>query len=154
MWFMHYNNSNYVNETHSSRQLWVAFSLMNNFSEGATPSYAGFFIISTFWLVYILFSGLFHLCSYICFSGLKRYVAGTVGPTNRTLSISPSVERPEYRNISKIVISLQTHKHLISWPGWHQLSSKWSQCRLFLLFSRTSLFHLLLMGGEGWLHYH
>ena len=87
---------------------------MNNFSEGATPSYAGFFIFLTFWLVYILFSGLFNLCSYICFSGLKRYVAGTVGPTNRTLSISPSVERPEYRNISKIAISLQKHKHLIS----------------------------------------
>ena len=44
MWFIHYNNSIYVNETLSSRQLWVAFSLMNNFSEGATPSYAGFFI--------------------------------------------------------------------------------------------------------------
>ncbi|XP_067942603.1 methionine synthase-like [Watersipora subatra] len=33
-------------------------------------------------------------------TGVKRYVAGALGPTNRTLSISPSVERPEYRNIT------------------------------------------------------
>lgn len=30
----------------------------------------------------------------------QRYVAGAMGPTNRTLSISPSVERPDYRNIT------------------------------------------------------
>uniref|UniRef100_A0A8C0VKG1 Methionine synthase n=1 Tax=Cyanistes caeruleus TaxID=156563 RepID=A0A8C0VKG1_CYACU len=29
-----------------------------------------------------------------------RYVAGAMGPTNRTLSVSPSVERPDYRNIT------------------------------------------------------
>ncbi|KAL8568291.1 hypothetical protein ACOMHN_040864 [Nucella lapillus] len=33
-------------------------------------------------------------------TGVRRYVAGAVGPTNRTLSISPSVEKPEYRNIT------------------------------------------------------
>ena len=33
--------------------------------------------------------------------GKRRYVVGSVGPTNRTLSLSPSVEKPEYRNISK-----------------------------------------------------
>jgi 5-methyltetrahydrofolate--homocysteine methyltransferase len=33
-------------------------------------------------------------------SGRRRYVIGAVGPTNKTLSISPSVEKPEYRNIS------------------------------------------------------
>lgn len=33
-------------------------------------------------------------------TGIKRYVAGTLGPTNRTLSISPSVEHPEMRNIT------------------------------------------------------
>ncbi|ELT98045.1 hypothetical protein CAPTEDRAFT_173307 [Capitella teleta] len=33
-------------------------------------------------------------------TGVRRYVAGAMGPTNRTLSISPSVERPEYRNIT------------------------------------------------------
>lgn len=32
--------------------------------------------------------------------GVKRYAVGAVGPTNKTLSISPSVEKPEYRNIS------------------------------------------------------
>uniref|UniRef100_A0AAZ3RJZ8 Methionine synthase n=1 Tax=Oncorhynchus tshawytscha TaxID=74940 RepID=A0AAZ3RJZ8_ONCTS len=30
----------------------------------------------------------------------KRYVAGAVGPTNKTLSVSPSVERPDFRNVS------------------------------------------------------
>lgn len=34
-------------------------------------------------------------------SGVKRYVAGAVGPTNKTLSVSPSVEKPHFRNISK-----------------------------------------------------
>ena len=34
-------------------------------------------------------------------SGSQKYVAGALGPTNRTLSISPSVENPGFRNISK-----------------------------------------------------
>lgn len=33
-------------------------------------------------------------------TGKQRYVAGALGPTNRTLSISPSVERPDFRNIT------------------------------------------------------
>ncbi|KFO90764.1 Methionine synthase, partial [Buceros rhinoceros silvestris] len=33
-------------------------------------------------------------------TGVRRYVAGAMGPTNRTLSVSPSVERPDYRNIT------------------------------------------------------
>ena len=33
--------------------------------------------------------------------GVPRFVIGAVGPTNKTLSVSPSVERPDYRNISK-----------------------------------------------------
>ncbi|KAJ8264431.1 hypothetical protein GJAV_G00149070 [Gymnothorax javanicus] len=33
-------------------------------------------------------------------SGVKRYVAGALGPTNRTLSLSPSVEKPDFRNIT------------------------------------------------------
>lgn len=34
-------------------------------------------------------------------TGERKYVAGAMGPTNRTLSISPSVERPDFRNISE-----------------------------------------------------
>ncbi|XP_073483730.1 methionine synthase isoform X1 [Aquarana catesbeiana] len=33
-------------------------------------------------------------------TGIKRYVAGAMGPTNKTLSVSPSVERPDIRNIT------------------------------------------------------
>ncbi|KAF4018766.1 hypothetical protein G4228_010618 [Cervus hanglu yarkandensis] len=33
-------------------------------------------------------------------TGIKRYVAGALGPTNKTLSVSPSVEKPDYRNIT------------------------------------------------------
>ncbi|XP_014328561.1 methionine synthase [Xiphophorus maculatus] len=33
-------------------------------------------------------------------SGRKRYVAGALGPTNKTLSVSPSVEKPDFRNIT------------------------------------------------------
>ena len=36
-------------------------------------------------------------------TGIQRFVAGALGPTNRTLSISPSVENPEYRNISNVI---------------------------------------------------
>uniref|UniRef100_A0A3P8TAE7 Methionine synthase n=1 Tax=Amphiprion percula TaxID=161767 RepID=A0A3P8TAE7_AMPPE len=39
--------------------------------------------------------------NYVCvLSGCKRYVAGAVGPTNKTLSVSPSVEKPDFRNIT------------------------------------------------------
>ncbi|XP_015278410.1 PREDICTED: methionine synthase [Gekko japonicus] len=33
-------------------------------------------------------------------TGIKRYVAGAMGPTNKTLSVSPSVEKPDFRNVS------------------------------------------------------
>ena len=33
-------------------------------------------------------------------TGQTKYVSGAMGPTNRTLSISPSVEQPEFRNIT------------------------------------------------------
>ncbi len=33
-------------------------------------------------------------------SSVGKYVAGALGPTNRTLSISPSVEKPDYRNVT------------------------------------------------------
>uniref|UniRef100_A0A8D0HEK4 Methionine synthase n=1 Tax=Sphenodon punctatus TaxID=8508 RepID=A0A8D0HEK4_SPHPU len=33
-------------------------------------------------------------------TGIRRFVAGAMGPTNRTLSVSPSVERPDYRNVT------------------------------------------------------
>ncbi|VDD92473.1 unnamed protein product [Enterobius vermicularis] len=33
-------------------------------------------------------------------TGIRRFVCGSIGPTNKTLSISPSVERPDYRNIT------------------------------------------------------
>ncbi|KAH0622513.1 hypothetical protein JD844_024885, partial [Phrynosoma platyrhinos] len=33
-------------------------------------------------------------------TGHKRYVAGAMGPTNKTLSVSPSVEKPDYRNVT------------------------------------------------------
>ncbi|KAF1765910.1 hypothetical protein GCK72_005863 [Caenorhabditis remanei] len=33
-------------------------------------------------------------------TGRRRYVCGAIGPTNRTLSISPSVEKPDFRNVT------------------------------------------------------
>uniref|UniRef100_A0A9J2PS54 methionine synthase n=1 Tax=Ascaris lumbricoides TaxID=6252 RepID=A0A9J2PS54_ASCLU len=33
-------------------------------------------------------------------TGVRRFVCGAIGPTNKTLSISPSVEHPEFRNIT------------------------------------------------------
>lgn len=39
---------------------------------------------------------------YTAKTGVRRYAAGALGPTNKTLSISPSVEKPEFRNISRL----------------------------------------------------
>lgn len=47
-------------------------------------------------------------------TGVPRYVAGAMGPTNRTLSISPSVERPEFRNVSKFMGLVGLHLSSIS----------------------------------------
>jgi len=33
-------------------------------------------------------------------TGVPRFVCGALGPTNRTASISPSVENPAYRNVT------------------------------------------------------
>ncbi|EIE86208.1 methionine synthase [Rhizopus delemar RA 99-880] len=33
-------------------------------------------------------------------TGIRRFVCGAIGPTNRTCSISPSVENPAYRNVT------------------------------------------------------
>jgi 5-methyltetrahydrofolate--homocysteine methyltransferase len=33
-------------------------------------------------------------------TGVRRYAVGTLGPTSKTLSISPSVENPEFRNVT------------------------------------------------------
>ncbi|XP_061403125.1 methionine synthase isoform X1 [Lethenteron reissneri] len=33
-------------------------------------------------------------------TGVRRFVAGAMGPTNKTLSVSPSVEKPEFRNVT------------------------------------------------------
>lgn len=33
-------------------------------------------------------------------TGIRRFVCGAIGPTNRTCSISPSVENPAFRNVT------------------------------------------------------
>lgn len=50
-----------------------------------------------------------HLLFFSFPKGIKRFVAGALGPTNKTLSVSPSVERPDYRNVSEY--SLHTVDH-------------------------------------------
>jgi len=51
-------------------------------------------------------------------SGKVAWVAGAVGPTNRTASMSPDVNRPEYRAVTYAQLSKaygeQVHKLLIS----------------------------------------
>ena len=57
---------------------------------------------------------LLHLLKCFLITGSKRYVAGALGPTNRTLSISPSVEKPEFRNISKYSISFRSWNQFLN----------------------------------------
>lgn len=47
---------------------------------------------------------IFVVIRYLSLLGVKRYVAGALGPTNKTLSVSPSVEKPHFRNISKLFL--------------------------------------------------
>ena len=44
-------------------------------------------------------------------TGRRCFVAGAIGPTNRTLSISPSVERPDFRNISLLFFQTMRFKY-------------------------------------------
>lgn len=43
-------------------------------------------------------------------TGIRRFVCGAIGPTNKTLSISPSIENPDYRNIQfqELVLAYKT----------------------------------------------
>lgn len=49
-----------------------------------------------------------------------RLVAGAIGPTNRTLSISPSVEDPGFRNCSwdEVVIAYKEQVRLAPLARW------------------------------------
>ena len=69
-----------------------------------------------------------------CFHlGVPRYVAGAMGPTNRTLSISPSVEKPEYRNISKSHPKLSVYKIQNRHPQIIVNNSKKTKCDNILI---------------------
>jgi hypothetical protein len=59
----------------------------------------------TFFDVSIFYKKSQFVQNFNCFLGIRRYVCGALGPTNKTLSISPSVEKPEYRNISNLNFS-------------------------------------------------
>ncbi|XP_065191513.1 methionine synthase-like [Sycon ciliatum] len=54
-------------------------------------------------------------------TGVKRYTAGSIGPTNRTLSISPSVEKPDYRNITfdELVVAYKEQARALYDGGVH-----------------------------------
>ncbi|VDO96350.1 unnamed protein product [Soboliphyme baturini] len=49
-------------------------------------------------------------------TGKRCYVCGAIGPTNKTLSLSPSVDRPEYRSICMATTLLPTFSYLHSFP--------------------------------------
>lgn len=62
-------------------------------------------------------------------TGIKRYVCGAIGPTNRTLSISPSVEEPDLRNVSTLhlIIFLLTFLHTKTHSAYDELVQAYSQ---------------------------
>lgn len=61
--------------------------------------------------------------------GLRRYAIGSLGPTNRTLSLSPSVERPDFRNIGTDV----------------QISCRIYACLYFILISIVIITFILIL---------
>ena len=48
----------------------------------------------------------------------KKYIAGVLGPTNRTCSMSPDVNNPGFRNVS--FDELKDKRRM--WPSWGSLS--------------------------------
>lgn len=56
----------------------------------------------------------------------KKYVAGSLGPTNRTLSISPSVEHPDFRNITfdQLVEAYQEQVLLLSFDLYERMAGR------------------------------
>ena len=61
--------------------------------------------------------------------GIPRFVIGAVGPTNKTLSVSPSVERPDYRNISKFLTFYISLSLFLSLAFDELVKSYAEQCR-------------------------
>jgi 5-methyltetrahydrofolate--homocysteine methyltransferase len=59
-------------------------------------------------LILVLIEIIVDSCLFIL--GIQRFVAGALGPTNKTLSISPSVEKPDLRNISQFT-SVNTNEN-------------------------------------------
>ena len=47
-----------------------------------------------------------------------RFVCGAIGPTNRTLSVSPSVENPAFRNVTFDEVVAAYTVQIDSPPGW------------------------------------
>lgn len=45
--------------------------------------------------------------------GRRCFVCGAIGPTNKTLSISPSVEKPEMRNVSELTLHSASECHCL-----------------------------------------
>lgn len=64
-------------------------------------------------------------------TGKRCYVAGAFGPTNRTLSLSPSVENPAFRNITwDEMVAAYTEQVFLFWA----FISRWSFLQTNALF--------------------
>lgn len=91
----------------------------------------------TYYIIFYLF---------LFYKGCRRYVIGSIGPTNRTLSLSPSVERPDFRNISNkklYILYMISHKFsycgaLIS-PAFDELASAYAKQAQALLDGGTDI---------------
>lgn len=69
-------------------------------------------------------------------TGKRCYVAGAMGPTNRTLSLSPSVENPAFRNITwDEMVEAYSEQVRVSFSRFHIHSPFYSLCSVLLLFS-------------------
>ena len=74
-----------------------------------------------------------------------------MGPTNRTLSISPSVEKPEFRNISEFAMKTSTnakkrkHNTLREDCAWFSIKNVFGRFGRFGRFARLKV----LKGLEG-----
>lgn len=53
-------------------------------------------------------------------TGRRRLVAGAIGPTSRTLSVSPSVEDSSYRNVTwnELVKAYYEQVVVVGYGGW------------------------------------
>ena len=70
----------------------------------------------------------------------RKFVAGAIGPTNKTLSVSPSVENPAFRGITYDEIVKAYYEQACAWSCRGRLCTQFAVMRMMFHLFLTSVF--------------